>query len=110
MDAATSERGIARTRDRALTIRNQARSPMQRGTRPAQDCLARRFADRDRRKFSSDPRPAQEGAPLHENESLPKIEGLSQWCRFLENLRMCDHAQAATQGEFRYGDSSGTDE
>jgi hypothetical protein len=36
-----------------------------------------------------------------------KIEGLSQWCRFLENLRMCDHAQAATQGEFRYGDSSG---
>ena len=72
MGAATSGRGIAQTRDRALTIRNQARSPTRRGTRPAQDFLARRFAGKDRRKFFSDPGSAPEGAPLHENESLPE--------------------------------------
>jgi len=39
-----------------------------------------------------------------------KIERLRQWRRFLENLWMRDHAQAATQGKFRYGDSSGSGE
>ena len=36
-----------------------------------------------------------------------KIERPSQWRRFFENLWMRDHAQAATQSQFRYGESSG---
>lgn len=36
-----------------------------------------------------------------------EIEGLSQWRRFFENLRVRNNAQAAAQGEFRHGNSSG---
>ena len=38
---------------------------------------------------------------------LHKIDCLSQWRRFFENLWMRDHAQATAQGKFRYADSSG---
>ena len=52
-DAATSDREIAQSHDQELAIRNQARSPAPRGTRPAQDYRARRFDGRDPRIFSS---------------------------------------------------------
>src|SRR5215469_12186040 len=106
MDDATSDRGIAKTRDQALTTATEL--DRQRGAKRVRHKIASRIASPTKidKNFPMTRAQTEKVHLFTRTKVFQKIERLSQWRRFFENPWMRDHAQAVTQCHFRYGDSS----